>query len=245
MEKQFNLNNYQAEIINEYPNLFKHYTKEEISEIFQYAKHFHGIDVSNLKGKTIFNQVMIPDLFILEKKRIPKQIFLKLNASIWSNSQIEKSMKSLADLRRYNFSDGYNKKSHKNRDAKDISDKVIGDIENVYNLLSANKLKESRHYLTKYKDNQDSLTNYELLLISSLHLQTRKLYFMKQTYHNLSCEEFQEKLNLWKTELSKVVSSLHSRKKLNSNLENKTTFNNFLARTKRKIQKIDSFLLNP
>jgi len=244
METQFNLNNYQAEIINESPSLFRHYSDTQIDEIFQYAKNFHGIDVSNLEGKTIFNQIIIPDLHTINRKNLPKKIFLKLNDSIF-NFKIEKLIKSLADLRRYNFSDGWDKKSHKNRYVKEISENVIKDIENVYDLLKKNKLKEARHYLTKYKDNQDSLTDYELLLISSLHLQTRKLYFMKQTYNNLSCEEFQEKYDLWKAQLSKVVSSLHSRKKLNSNLENKTTFNNFLARTKRKIQEIDSFLLNP
>lgn len=264
MANQFDFNPFQEEIIeilsSKFPKSFNYDNKISSSKSFRdwfnISKTSYGIDVSNETGKNLFIKIIIPDIENLERKKednTGKKYMFDLSDAI-VREDIPNYFKNLTDLSRYflskSESGGFAETIKRIQDVEkgksymSISDSVIKDIRQINNLLEQNKLEKARKHLTKYSDKQCRLTDYEFLLVRQVHFQTRKLYFMKQTFLNLSSKEFYKKYSSWNQQIEKILGLLQEKQTIENKLEKKVLFGNILL--KRKLKKLNrSFLKFP
>ena len=260
MMDKLDFNPFQKEIIgilsSKFPKSFDSYDRISLSILkdwFDISKTYYGIDVSGETGKNLFIEIIIPDIENLERKKgdnAGRKYISDLSNAIFRGDMPNYS-KSLADLPRYfiskSESGGFTETikriqdTEKGRDNWFISDAVIEDIKQISDLLGQNKLKEARNYLTKYDNQQFQLTDYEFLLVRQVHFQTRKLYFMKQTFPNLSSEEFDKKYSSWNLQIKNMIGFLQEKQNIENKLEKKVLLGKILL--KRKLRKLNRHFL--
>ena len=263
MINKFDFNPFQKEIIeilsSKFPKSFDSYDRISLSVLkdwFDISRTDYGIDVSSETGKNLFIEIMIPNIENLERKKgdnVGRKYICGLSNAILSG-HIPDYFKNLTNLPRYfiskselgSFVDaGLQIKriqdTEKGRDYMSISDSIIEDIKQISNLLEQNKLEKARNYLRKYNEQQFQLTDYELLLIRSVHFQTRKLFFMKQTFPDLSSKEFDEKYSSWNQQIKNIISFLQEKQNIENKLEKKVLLGKILL--KRKLKKLNRHFL--
>lgn len=253
MIKQSDFNPFQKEIIEilsyKFPESFNYHNKissRSFEDWFDISKTHYGIDVSNETGKNLFIEIIIPDIENLERKKednTGRKYMLGLSDTI-IREDIPNYFENLTDLSRYfvsksgsgGFAETIKRIQNKEKgiDNQFISDLVIGDIKQINNLLGQNKLKEARKHLTKYDNQQFQLTDYEFLLVRQVHFQTRKLYFMKQTFLNLTSEDFDKRYSFWNQQVGKILDFLQEKRNVENKLEEKVFFGKIFLNKKLK-----------
>ncbi len=264
MINKLNFNPFQKEVIeilsSKFPKSFNYNDKISSSKSFRdwfnLSRTSYGIDVSNEIGKNLFVKIIIPDIENLERKKgdnMGRKYLSDLSDTI-IRENIPNYFENLTDLSRYFLSKSESggsaeiikriQDAEKGRSHMSISDSVIKDIKQINNLLEQNELEKARKHLTKYSDKQCQLTDYEFLLVRQIHFQTRKLYFMKQTFLNLSSEDFYKKYSSWNQQVEKILDLLQEKRNVENKLEEKVFFGKiFLNRKLKKLNR--SFLEFP